>query len=347
MKEINCYLAKPGHHVEGFSTLQVAEERLKARLLGLETGWDERIYKAEQHKYFRGQIGFLLRFCQVNLNDRDVDSELKRLNARIATTLVSPFERYLACAANMFDDIVIGRGRGGRLWERALLVVGDFLLPIGRNYSLLTPATGVPWSWKRLLRNAAEGESEGQVLKTLWDRIGLATDFATELTKIVNADNPKIEPWRESIASTPAVYTYGRYRMLRFEVDKIYLLRKSQMNGHHAELYTYCLYAQLKARAKLVALTVDYRETTSTDDEPSLCLSGYFGKDDTRLHLRCSEHDTEKYELRLEEPQAPESNFLAILKDEGFGERCGRWSKLINRVELETVVMSLDHALAQ
>lgn len=347
MKNINCYLAKPGGRVEGFSTLQVAEERIKARLIELGVGWAERIDNAEQHNYFRGQIGFLLRFCQVNLNDNDVDAELNRIDAKIVNTLVSPFEHYFYCAEKMFEDIVIGRGRGDRLWERALLAVGDFLLPIGRNHSLLMPAIGVPWSWKRLLRNAAEGKSEGQVLKNLWDRIGVATDFATNLTKIIEVEDAKIDLWRKSVISTPAVYTYGMYRMLRFEDGKIYILKKSQMNGHHAELFTYCLYMQLKERAELVTLTADYHETTSTDDEPHLYLLGHIGKDETKFCLRRSEHNTDRYELRLEEPQAPKSIFIAVLKDEGFEERHGRWSKLMNRVEMETVVVCLDQALAR
>ena len=75
----------------------------RAHLLELGGDWPERIYRAEQHRYFKGQIGFLLRFCGVNL--KDPDEELARLDAAAADELVAPYERYFAYAALMFDAI--------------------------------------------------------------------------------------------------------------------------------------------------------------------------------------------------------------------------------------------------
>ena len=344
MDNINHHLAGPDGDVRGFFRDQVAEERIKAYLLSFGEGWPERIDRAEQHSYFRGQIGFLLRFCGLNLDDPD--TELARIDSATSQALSAPFERYFSCAAQMFDDIVKNPKNTGRLWERALLATGDFLLLIGPNYSLLTPTQDVAWSWKRLLRNAAAAGQAGQLLKKLWDRLGEPAFSKSDLIKIIENDS-HMDSWRRAIVTTPRVYDYGLYKMLRFsDQGGIYLLRKSQMNGRHAELFTYCLYEDLKARAEPLSLTTSYRETISTDDEPSLSFSRRLDHEDIRLYLRYKDAAV-GYELQLEEPQEPEGKLRAVLEDLGFEMKNGYCTRLVDRAEMEATLLALDGALAQ
>jgi hypothetical protein len=183
----------------------------------------------------------------------------------------------------MFEDLVNDPEGAGRLWERALLAVGDFLLLVGRNRSLLTIAQDEAWSWKRLLRNGAAGGRAGRVLKDLWDRLDGPASFIAGLRKIIAPDK-KIDPWRQVILDTPTVYDYGAHRILRFSGEGgVYLLRKSQMNGRHAELFTYCLREDLRIASPL-ALTIGYYEAISTDEEPALSLSRRFGHDDLTFY---------------------------------------------------------------
>jgi len=163
MNDILNHLASSDGDVRGFSREQVAEERIKAHLIGFGGVWQDRLDRAERHTYFRGQIGFLLRCCGLKLGE--VDAEIERLDAATANELVDPFEHYLACASQMFDDLVKHPKGSGRLWERALLAVGDFLPNVGRNRSLLTTSYDEAWGWKRLLRNAAAGGRSSQVLR--------------------------------------------------------------------------------------------------------------------------------------------------------------------------------------
>ena len=345
MNDITRHLAGPGGDVRGFFRYQVAEERIKAHLLEYGGDWPERINKAEQHRYFKGQIGFLLRFCGVNLDDPD--EELARLDAEAAGALGAPFERYFACAAQMFDHIEDDPDGAGQLWGRALLVVGDYLLRVGQNKSLLTPALNVVWSWKRLLRNAGEGLREGYVLKELWDRLGPPVSFETDLVNIIESES-NIDPWRRAIVATPAVYDYGRNKMLRFSYEGgIYLLRKSQMNGRHAELFTYCVYEDLKAQEDSLAFTVTYRETTSTDDEPGLSLWMRLGQHDVTFYLCRSEPGADGYELYLDDPDGPEGSLRTVLEDVGFEEREGWLTRIVGRAEIKTAVLTLDRTLAQ
>ncbi|MFU8865941.1 MAG: hypothetical protein ACNA7O_18690 [Rhodobacterales bacterium] len=194
--------------VRGFSREQVAEERIKAHLIGFGGGWPERIDRAERHTYFRGQVGFLLRCCGLNLSE--VDTELERIDVAVANDLVEPFEHYFACAAQMFDDLLTNPTGSGRIWERALLAVGDFLPHIGRNRSLLTTSLDEPWGWKRLLRNAASGGRPNQVLKSLWDGLEDPGSYAVDLANMIESVS-EIDPWREVILATPSVYDYGLY----------------------------------------------------------------------------------------------------------------------------------------
>ena len=343
MHDVLSYLASADSDVPGFFRSQIAEERIKAQLIGLGNGWPARIDQAERHGYFRGQIGFLLHCCGLKLNEAEI--ELERLDEAAANELVEPFEHYLACASHMFDAIIDDPKKSGRLWENALLAVGDFLPYVGRNRSLLTKAIDEPWGWKRLLRDASTGKSI-QVLKDLWDRLESVASFAADLCKIIESVS-EIDPWREAILTTPSVYDYGLYRMMRFsENGGVYLLRKSQMNGRHAELFTYCLYKNLEREIETYDLNLElsYYETTSTDEEPKF----YFGKDfdGSKLNFNLSFGGSpERYKLHFDESKKPNEKLFTILEDEGFYEEDGWLTKDLERKDMKHQVLSLASAL--
>lgn len=338
MNNILNHLASLDGDVRGFSREQVAEERIKAHLIGFGGGWPERIDRAERHTYFQGQIGFLLRCCGLNLSE--VDTELERLDVAVANELVEPFEHYLACAAQMFDDLVTKPTGSGRLWERALLAVGDFLPHIGRNRSLLTTSLDEPWGWKRLLRNAAAGGRPHQVLKSLWDGLEDPGSYAADLANIIEAVS-EIDPWREVILATPSVYEYGLYRMMRFSDDgSIYLLRKSQMNGKHAELFTFCLFESLASEISQYGFATSYYEATSTDEEPGLWLVREFDGDVARFYLSIAKA-TDRYELYLAEPEEPKEELISILVGEGW------WTKDFGLSDMKHQALALARAISR
>lgn len=319
----------------------VAEERIKAHLITLGDGWPERISRAEGHDYFRGQIGFLLHICGVDLNDPA--AEIKRLDAAAEPRLRADFERYVICAERMFDNIVKDAAGHGRLWERALLATGDFLPQLNRNRSLLKNTRTDPWSWKRFLRNAAAKESKVKVLKDLWDRLGRSDDFERDLAVISTTHG--IDAWRAAIITTPSIYGYMEHGMLRFpENGGIYPLKKLQMNGRHAELFTYCLYEDLKAASEPPSFTVGYRETSSTDDEPSLVLSRHIGGLDVTFHLDFG-GNPDVYKFYLHAPPDPESALEQVLVAEGFAKEGGQWRRILDRSYMKAAVLSLDNAL--
>ena len=350
MGEIRRHLVGSGVDVQGFFRYQVAEERIKACLLEFDEGWPERIDRAEQHSYFRGQIGFLLRFSGLDLDNPE--AELARLDPEAAHTHGVHFDHYFSCAERMFMDLADDPRRAGRLWERALLAVGDFLLPNRGSHSLLVLSQDVAWSWKRLLRDAAEAGTSGQVLKDLWDRLKEPSSFERDLMEIIESESD-LDPWRGAIVATPTAYEYGQHKMIRFWGEGgVYLLKKSQMNGAHVELFTYCLHEELIARAEPISFTVGYYETAATYDQPMLSLSRRFRKSDVTFYLQFDEESSGQYILWLGDPKKPLGKLRTVLKDEGLAELAfekmdGWWTSVVDRDQIKRAVEILDAALAR
>ena len=343
MNDILNHLASSDGDVRGFSREQVAEERIKAHLIGLGDGWPERLGRAERHSYFRGQIGFLLCCCGLKLGE--VDAELERIDTATASELVKPFEHYLACASQMFDDLVKHPKGSGRLWERALLAVGDFLPNVGRNRSLLTTSYDEAWGWKRLLRHAAAGGQASQILKALWDQLEDPVSYAADLGGVIESAS-EIDPWREAILATPSVYDYGIYRMMRFSDDGgIYLLRKTQMNGRHAELFTYCLFETLGSELEPYGFAVEYYEATSTDDEPGICFTRDLRSSEITFYLTLYEAP-KKYQLYLDDISNADGGLRERLEELGFEEdEDGFLTKIGGINKLRTKVVGLAKSL--
>lgn len=134
--------------------------------------------------------------------------------------------------------------------------------------------------------------------------------------------------------------------MLRFSDNGgVYLLRKSQMNGRHAELFTYCLYEDLKVAPEPLALMIGYYEATSTDEEPGLSLVKHFGGKEVTFYL-CLGESPDRYDLYLGESEKPEDELRAVLEGEGFDEEQGWWTKDVERAEMKSAVLALDYALS-
>ncbi|OWG37014.1 hypothetical protein CAQ69_17865 [Stutzerimonas stutzeri] len=85
-------------------------------------------------------------------------------------------------------------------------------------------------------------------LKQLLDRIDPDADLLIQLGEVI-AGATELEPWIKALIQTPHALAYCKSRCIRFDQvsGQIYLLSKTQMNGMHAELFTYALYHRLRA----------------------------------------------------------------------------------------------------
>jgi hypothetical protein len=119
------YLSVITNKVEGFAEIQIFEERIKAILLLKGDEWRESILKYEKHKYFLGQIDFILKFSgikdyyKINNNlswDNTTDERFYKL-----------FNQYAEKASVMFTDSGLNQ-LDKYLWQRALLSKNLFII---------------------------------------------------------------------------------------------------------------------------------------------------------------------------------------------------------------------------
>lgn len=345
MSSMIGYLAQAESEIPGFNQQQAAEEKLKAQLILADHSWRPLIDQAEGHGYFRGQIGFLLRFSGVSGHptaklEQAWDEETTR-------ELQAAFSDVLQKAAAMF-------GRSGLnslpdyLWERALLALGDYLLPARRNHSFLVNAQADPASWKRLLREAASGSAQAEVLHGLWARLSGTADLERQLDAVI-AGASGLEDWRNAFITTPAAIGYCWRRMIRrADNGAIYLLRKSQMNGAHAELFTYCLYAQVlrpaRSDGRMQTLVPSYFDPNTAEEEPDVRLR----RDGARPLEFYVEFEHGKYRVALLTPNPghlPEA-VSAMLHDIEFGPGGMHLQKWCTTDEIESTIFELDRRLS-
>lgn len=308
-KGILAFLAEAEGKLPGFHEDQTIEERFKARLIQAGDSWRSRIYIAENHDYFRGQIGFLLEFSGADPR------------AQNQTSAQNHFDTYLQRASEMF-------GPGGLnsepayLWERALLAIHDFFAGEGwQIWSFLENERGSApaWkqtSWKRLLRDSGNRRSS---LKTLWDRM------TTETLEQIAGDLP-VEPWRNAMCSRADLWKYCGKRLVRYEEragrePQVYLLSAKRRRAAYAELFTYRLMKMEELeqnRSRFAPLEfVRLVDDTGSDDDPHLMfeLSLKDAKHPFLLHCQYANDDGFSLWTPAKDLQ---SELLHLMKNTGF-----------------------------
>jgi hypothetical protein len=230
---ILAFLAATEGKLTGFNRDQIKEEELKAKLiLGNEAVWWPLIRDAENHRYFRGQIGFLLDFSKAKLPTID------------HANVQADFRKYFDFAKEMFGDNGLREDprSNGYLWQRALLAVGDYLLNYsGERWSLLDPGRNGSVTWKRFLQED-HGGKRGH-LKELWDRLDI-NSLEDSLNRVLGYPIQKL--WRKALCDTPKAWEYCGDRLILFvgkdvwEFPKAFLLSGTIRSAAYEELYSFC-----------------------------------------------------------------------------------------------------------
>lgn len=276
------YVANGDNLIAGLNQQQIREERLKAQLIQRSDAWRTCLREAEKHGYFKGQIEFLLDFSGVlrrwldagNCAWSDEDDESYRQS----------FTSYYTKACAIFDDMGL-RSFPDSLWERALLSLGDYLLPKGSNRSLLDD-TDRDASWKRLLRGSEkqgdDTEDKRGMVRLLLDRVD-PNDVEQSLTEIVDEfagrnELDERQEWRRLLVQCPAAVVFCKQRFIRMtDEDCIYLLSKKRKSSHHAELHTFhlekCVLPQMRQRGELAAFdSIEYCTVCYESSRPRIHL---------------------------------------------------------------------------
>ena len=166
-----------------------------------------------------------------------------------------------------------------------------------------------------------------------------------QLLKIIESAEG-LEPWREAIISHPEVIEYcGEQEVRRGAGEEVYLLKKKQMSGYHAELFSYVLYLDLAGGLVKSFAPLKLQEYVSvylTDAEPHVLLT--FNCSGKRVNVAI-ESAQGRFRIHVSSPELP--NLLeveaALCKEAGFGKVDAGLNRVVSREEVHSVL----HEMAQ
>ncbi|QHM77308.1 hypothetical protein C7M52_03304 [Mixta theicola] len=274
---------------------QWQEERLKVELIQQDPAWETALIRAERHPCLQGRIRGLLNLACSSKHGR---YSLKEFIALTDKTF------------RVLDKAIIEHEE--HLLERALLTLGDYLVPVGYNRFTFCRSANHSWrersrGWMRVVEKPIFGEllthiGKKEVLKTLQNLI----------------DQVDCGGWRELIVKYPQVISYAKERLLDKEDEKIYLLSKSTRRAYFFELHGYVLAERLQQRLENGDLPVPIKAAehrwTYGDDEPWLELT--LDKEQVRyLYYSEGKFQFWKYE-DSESKKAPQPRYFPALLEE-------------------------------
>jgi hypothetical protein len=251
--EILEYVSDASNEIRSFTAIQVSEERLKALLIQKSDRWKQAIVNIENHGYFKGQIGFILKFSGIT------DYYRENTNVDWSTTddegYFVKFSEYSLKANSVFSQTGL-RKFNDYPFERALLCKGNYTLSKGLNNSFLVDSDR-DIGWKRLLR---DDNRKRDYVKELLDDLG-KSEIEKDLQSIINLST--VTDWRRYFIEYPEMIgACGLNKYIRWESkDDILLLQRTKTNGSHSEYYSYALCVKLRRTGN----TVLYMENNSVD----------------------------------------------------------------------------------
>lgn len=239
IKDIYNFIANTQNKIDFFDKEQRKEESIKADLIlnNSNNNWKDEIIKAENHWYLNGQIGFLLEYSKQN-NFHNIDK----------------FKKYRDIFIALWDFAKDNRDNQIKLYQ-ALLTQGDYLPELNSNYTFCTFDTALRTkreNWRKVFND----EEKTKYLKALLDNIiNKKNDIKNSLNNIIkdylkNKSYCNLKDFQDkflyALISNEENIKYCSNLQIRYYQDgkEIYLLKKTQMNGQHAELYTYDLFTK-------------------------------------------------------------------------------------------------------
>src|SRR5207249_3109574 len=98
-----------------------------------------------------------------------------------------------------------------------------------------------------------------------------------QLDRVIGAATD-LEPWRRALVRSPPALEFCEKHCIRWHEETVFLLKRSQLNGAHAELFTYCLYGRLRRTLPTYPLlSLAYHVVTDTFADPYLAVTARIG----------------------------------------------------------------------
>jgi Protein of unknown function DUF262 len=322
-------------NITGFNPSQIKEEQIKAHMILISTAWEERIYEAEKHPYFKGQITFALVFS--GIEDHYDEKKNCGWDQEADRQYLEAFDHYINLVFSLFDDGGLKpEAKEVHRLHRAILTKGRYLLYAKSNYSFLVDRER-DISWKRLLQGDDYRKVNREFLKqVITDPAFNPTDLRS-LDDICNNAKEHLKPWEKKFVDLPELFEYlGNSKYIRCEDDMTYLLTKVRLSAEHSELFTHALYLYLKPEGTLPPFDkMYYYFADASDDTPCLCFNAF----------KCKDHEFEMdiyYEGGLYKAYFYDQNmkqigdhFIKLLKENEFVERSDKYELVFTEAQVE------------
>lgn len=310
--------------IDFFSSWQILEEKIKAHLILKDDDWKEQIVKTEQHKYFNGQIGFILEFA--GIIDFYMQNKHCNWNAEDNKKYFDNLSNYAAIAFEVFAKSYENRiNDEDFIFERAILTKGDYLTSASQNrYNLLSTSQVKnnikrDHSWKRLLRisdkewiksNVEKYDDEWanrrMYVKQVFDNI-LNKKTLEQICKTSTND------WRGYFIKCPSLISYCKQGFIRFENEhKIILYGQSQSNHMHVEMYTYYLWKkhiEPKKESYKPFKNIYYKEVKSIYDKAFIVFNEFiYNRINYELNIYYDNNDDLPYPYEMKFLKSKDDN---------------------------------------
>ncbi|WP_138432390.1 DUF262 domain-containing protein [Winogradskyella algicola] len=227
---IDNYLLEEGGSVSFFGDT-VKQELIKFNLKrDTDNDWEIKINETENHKYFKGDIGFILK---LSLEDNVYNYK--------------NFVSFSNCAREVFGEKI--RSHEESILQRSLLTFGDYLPSVRVNH-LIPLSNGDSLrarrdNWQKVFNS----ENGLNILKNFFIAIENSLgDLKTYLNAIISDYSTK--DWKWYFISSRHAIDFCKKGFIRYNSeDEIYLLRTTRIYGSHAELRSYVNYCTQEVQA--------------------------------------------------------------------------------------------------
>ena len=275
--------------ISTFNNEQTKEEQEKAKIILSDDDFADQIYKAEEHPYFDGQIRSALYYAK----------EGESYNKEV-------FKKYWKKISALFDEDE-KRSKYGHLLRQALLVFGDYTLPVSKCKTLCIDdpyeSSSTP-SLKRLFSN------NGTIVEELLDRINDVGNIKTELETIIRKEKENIpkNDWRYCFICFPKLFDCMNPNYLRLrEVGEMIIVPSERISGKNTYVFIAALFLTIKERGYL-----EFSDELGTDADRYLLVkkSGHKIRFKNKQFTVKDSNDAFVCETKSDDPIAEMENYL-------------------------------------
>lgn len=240
-------LLKADVDISGFIKDQIIEEKIKAHLISSYPEWQREIAELEGHPFFRGQIGFILKFAGIveyyfEHGDTNWDDQ--------TSDYLERYRHYAHAASAVFLLINKGSEDINYAWERAVLTKGFYLtFSTANRFNLLSTRVTKnnierDHSWKRLLRSLEKShqwDGRQSFVKAVLDDPDFDLDDVSRSLETIcrNALNASEDRnWRMMLIEEPKLWSLCNQGFIAKHGEQVFLLHELQRNHLHSELHS-------------------------------------------------------------------------------------------------------------